>query len=254
MFHPVLNLRRDHYDRRDRRLSTPLRPAVALPSAVDHRAELPPVWQQGEVGSCFAHAGCAAMSQVIHRESGAIVTPSRLCLATTTRFREGTLSSDSGATLRGTIKTMVKIGVPPESLYPYDIAGYYTLPPQSVLDAAEKWQTLGYYRIAADHAAPARIRQALAAGFMVMIGVAIYESLLSDAVVRTGIVSLPRSGEEMMGGHAMAVVGYDHDRMIVRNSWGAEWGDKGHCLMPEAYFAGDMLWDAWVISRSESGQ
>jgi len=30
-----------------------------------------------------------------------------------------------------------------------------------------------------------------------------------------------------IGGHAIAIVGYDSEHFIVRNSWGEGWGDKG---------------------------
>lgn len=37
------------------------------------------------------------------------------------------------------------------------------------------------------------------------------------------------------GGHAVALVGYDPDGFIVRNSWGTSWGDNGHTLVTDAY-------------------
>jgi hypothetical protein len=39
---------------------------------------------------------------------------------------------------------------------------------------------------------------------------------------------------ESVGNHAMQIVGYDLDKdyMIVENSWGDEWGDKGYWAMP----------------------
>ena len=37
------------------------------------------------------------------------------------------------------------------------------------------------------------------------------------------------------GGHCVAVVGYTHDRFIIRNSWGTGWGDKGYAYASEQY-------------------
>lgn len=37
------------------------------------------------------------------------------------------------------------------------------------------------------------------------------------------------------GGHAVALVGYDADRFIVRNSWGKSWGDGGFAYASNAY-------------------
>jgi hypothetical protein len=42
----------------------------------------------------------------------------------------------------------------------------------------------------------------------------------------------------MQGGHAVALVGYDQNRFIVRNSWGVDfWGDKGFGYASNAYAA-----------------
>ncbi len=39
------------------------------------------------------------------------------------------------------------------------------------------------------------------------------------------------------GGHAIAIVGYDKDGFIIRNSWGTDWGDKGLAHASNAYSA-----------------
>jgi hypothetical protein len=38
--------------------------------------------------------------------------------------------------------------------------------------------------------------------------------------------------EERLGGHAMAVIGYNDKGFILRNSWGKHWDLKGNCLYP----------------------
>ena len=63
-----------------------------------------------------------------------------------------------------------------------------------------------------------------------------------------------KSGEAMIGGHAVAAVGYnDADQcFIVRNSWGAKWGRKGYCFMPYAYLTDpDLAADFWTIRMVE---
>lgn len=41
--------------------------------------------------------------------------------------------------------------------------------------------------------------------------------------------------ETALGGHAVALVGYDKDHFIVRNSWGPNWGDGGFAYATNSY-------------------
>jgi C1A family cysteine protease len=47
---------------------------------------------------------------------------------------------------------------------------------------------------------------------------------------------MPRTGEAMLGGHAVAAVGYNDadQRFIVRNSWDSKWGKKRYCFVLHA--------------------
>jgi C1A family cysteine protease len=61
---------------------------------------------------------------------------------------------------------------------------------------------------------------------------------------------MPSRGEEVVGGHAVLVVGYDdaQKRFIVRNSWGSEWGMGGHYTLPYDYIVNpDLATDFWTI-------
>lgn len=40
-----------------------------------------------------------------------------------------------------------------------------------------------------------------------------------------------RSGDDFLGGHAISIVGYDKNGLIIRNSWGSSFGDKGYTLI-----------------------
>ena len=52
-------------------------------------------------------------------------------------------------------------------------------------------------------------------------------------------------GEERLGGHAFAVVGYNAKGFILRNSWGAHWNGNGHTLYP--YKDWGLHEEAWTI-------
>jgi C1A family cysteine protease len=41
-----------------------------------------------------------------------------------------------------------------------------------------------------------------------------------------------RSGDSLLGGHAICIVGYDENGFIIRNSWGSSWADRGYTTIP----------------------
>jgi C1A family cysteine protease len=58
--------------------------------------------------------------------------------------------------------------------------------------------------------------------------------------------------ERQLGGHAVMAVGYDDENqwLIVMNSWGASWGDKGFFYLPYEYITNNNLSDDfWTIRQ-----
>lgn len=49
---------------------------------------------------------------------------------------------------------------------------------------------------------------------------------------RTTQMWKPLDSNIVTGFHSMLVVGYNNDGFILRNSWGAQWGDNGYCVFP----------------------
>lgn len=94
------------------------------------------------------------------------------------------------------------------------------------------------------------IKARIAQGGAVSFGFTVYESFESDAVAKTGIVPMPEPGEQVLGGHAVVIAGYDDSEQmaIVRNSWGTGWGLAGYFKMPYAYLTDpDLANDFWTI-------
>ena len=239
----------DRPDQRDHafRLAEP----IPLPPAVDLRAGMPPVYSQGELGSCTANAIAAAFDFERQRQGKPFITPSRLFIYFNEREMEGTVDSDSGAMIRDGIKSVADDGVCAETDWPYDIAEYLFQPPVSCYGNALKNQALIYQRIAPDLTS---MLQCLASGFPFVFGFSVYESFESGAVAKTGIVPMPASSEQQLGGHAVLAVGYDRDQraFLVRNSWGEEWGIAGYFWLPFDYVASpDLADDRWVINLVE---
>src|SRR5207248_2380908 len=116
-------------DRRDRVFAAPAATLLALPEHVDLRRGCPPVYNQGELGSCTAQAIAAAVQfdQAKQAQSD-VFTPSRLFIYYNERVIEGTTDEDSGAMLRDGIKSVARLGAPHETLWPYVIPRFRARP------------------------------------------------------------------------------------------------------------------------------
>lgn len=69
-----------------------------------------------------------------------------------------------------------------------------------------------------------------------------------------GVLELPAVGEDEVGEHSVAVLGYDEarDSVVFQNSWGGTWGDQGLGYMPRKYFE-RYTTDAWLIQNARVG-
>lgn len=239
---------RDLPDARDHLYAAPPHILKNLPSSVDLRPHCPPVYDQGELGSCTANALAAAdQFDQLHQDSASPFTPSRLFIYYEERKIEGTIDSDSGAQIRDGIKVLASEGAPPETDWPYDISEFAAEPPADAYTDALQYKVTAYQRIPQNLA---QMKGCLAAGFPFVFGFTVYESFESDEVAASGVVDMPGPLEQAIGGHAVMACGYSdsQNRFIVRNSWGEDWGQAGYFTIPYAYLLStDLASDFWTL-------
>lgn len=228
-----------------------LGPPVEEPVSVDLRETgfLPPVYDQDQLGSCTANAIAACLDFDNAKQGEPWITPSRLFIYYNERAMEGWINEDSGAYIRDGMKSVHHEGVCPERLWPYDIDRFRERPPQQCYDQARAESAVVYQRVWRT-----RFKQCLAQGFPIVFGFSVYESFESDEVATTGIMPLPVRGEELLGGHAVLLVGYTiRDGVlygIVRNSWGESWGEDGYFYMPwDFLIKKGVASDFWTITK-----
>ena len=224
--------------------------AAALPAHVDWERMYAPAYDQKSLGSCTGNAGAGACQFLEIKEGHPSVMPSRLFIYFNERHIEGTEGTDSGATLRDCIKALVKWGYCPESMWPYDISKFTQQPSPTAYGAAYKEKIKKYQRI--DNRNLTMIKTAVANKLPVIMGFSVYESFESQEVATTGIVPMPGPNEQLLGGHAVVIIGYDdHKQMFkIRNSWGTSWGLKGYFWIGYKYLTNPNLADDfWALQE-----
>ena len=238
---------RDLPDHRDHLYSVPFEVLKALPTQVDLRGQCPPVYDQGQLGSCTANAIAAAIEFERMRQKLQDFMPSRLFIYYNERVMEGTVDSDSGAQIRDGIKSVATIGDCPEAEWPYDISKFADKPPTSCYNDAAKVKAVSYSSVLQSLN---QLKGCLAAGFPFVFGFTVYDSFESQAVAESGVVPMPGPNEQVLGGHAVIAVGYDdsQQRFMVRNSWNTTWGLQGYFTMPYSYLTdANLADDFWTI-------
>ncbi len=239
--------RPDLPDARDYLLDAP--PSGPLPASVDLRNKCPPVYDQGQTGSCCGNSAAGAV-QFERMKQGLApdFVPSRLFLYWNARAAEDDTDQDGGAQIRDVIKGAATFGAPSESDWPFDPDKVTVKPDEAAFTDGKFDLALKYQRLIPG---AGRLKACLAAGSPFVFGFSVYDSFESDEVAKTGVVPMPGADEELQGGHAVMAVGYDDPskRFLVRNSWGAGWGMAGYFTLPYAYLLNSNLAsDFWTIS------
>ena len=241
----------DRPDHRDKLYATIEAAPKKLPSKVDLRPGCPPVEDQGALGSCTANAMVGNLEFLMKKAGHTVTDLSRLFIYYNERAMEGTINEDSGAAIRDGVKSLATLGVCDEKNWPYKIAKFKQKPPASCYKSAADRQVTSYHRIVG----LLQMRKCLAEGYPFIFGFTVYTAFEGAAIAKTGILNLPKPDEKVMGGHAVCAVGYDDaaKRILVRNSWAADWGMAGYFTMPYDYISDNNLADDfWTLRAFEN--
>lgn len=220
----------------------------SLPTHIDFRDKMPPIQDQGDLGSCTGWSAAAAVTynRIIDGQTP-MFWPSVLYIYYNTRLLEGTLNYDAGAEIRNAIRATKKYGFCPDTLWPYDQKAFKKKPPLKAYKHASMYQSSYYYRI--NNAKIDNLRACLSEGFPFVFGFTCYTNLI-EADTNGGIIPMPGPNDSQDGGHAVVCCGYDDEKklFVIHNSWGTEVADKGYYYMPYDYMTNtDLCEDFWTI-------
>jgi C1A family cysteine protease len=239
----------------------------ALPEKVDLRGTMPPVYTQGELGSCTANA-IAAVVQYVRRRDGRTpdFTPSRLFIYYNGRVIENSVATDSGLQIRDGIRVVETLGVCPEQQWPYDATkadpddGKFPKDSRAVVKppAVIYKDAYPYRTVVANSVEPRidQLRGCLAEEYPFIFGFTVYPSFFDSSGRPRTDIPLPATLDIPKSGHAAVAVGYDNRSrtFICRNSWGErdatgqEVHDGGHFYLPYDYLTNEgLVADIWMI-------
>ena len=221
-----------------------------MPPSVDLRANFPPVYDQGQLGSCTGNAIAGALQfERLKQSSGPTFTPSRLFIYYNERVIEGTVDTDAGAKIRDGIKSVAKQGVCSETTVALRHRQVHDeAVAQPAYNDAAKHTAISYSRVARTLT---QMKGCLAAGFPFVFGFTVYESFESAAVAKTGKVPMPKPSEAVRR-RPRGAGGRLRRRASSASSCATpgapSWGQKGYFTMPYAYLTEPNLSDDfWTI-------
>jgi len=216
-------------------------PVVPVPVSFDFTKSMSPVRDQGSEGTCVAFASVVGVKEFQDKkEYQKLIKLSPRFLYSLCKKFDGIPFSE-GTYPRVAMKVLLNYGVCRESFWPY-AAQDTGLPRKGADKDALRYKIKAYARIKSQ----LEMKRSLLINGPFLAGVRVFNSWFTKRVEASGLIPMPRSNEDSVGGHAVCIVGYDDKSGIFKfkNSWSARWGSSGYGYLPYAYVK-NYCSDAW---------
>lgn len=222
----TFDARSDLADFRDRMYEpTLIEVSQEIPLAGYLRVKVP-ILDQGQEGACTGFALATVAHYLLRRRSVRpdlkTVSP-RMFYDMARRYDEFDGDETEGSSARGAMKGWHKHGVCSEKAWPYVVGA----PPESLtgaraLDASQRplgaYLRVNHQDLTAMHCAISEVGVLYATGLV--------HSGWNSVDSTSGLIEF-NGQQEILGGHAFALVAYDREGFWLQNSWGPKWGRRG---------------------------
>ncbi len=192
-----------------------------LPPKLDVRLREFPVRDQGQQGSCVAFAMMAIAQNLEYHDSTMLKTN----LSTQYAYNQRVNYPSEGMYISDAMRIIKENGVVRESDFSYGgshVGGRDKIP-QKVFELGQKYKMGEVVWI---NTLDGLKKSIFSCNAGIILTFKVYN--YSQHFWRQG------NGDELIGHHAVAAVGYDDAKqhIIIQNSWGNDWGDRGYTYLP----------------------
>ena len=227
--------------------------APTLPRSVDLSANFPVPGDQGPNGSCVGWATAYAAKSYQERvemqwdlsRADHLFSPAYI-------YNQIKVADCPGGSLiSDALNLMVNQGVATLDLMPYNPNDCNTQPSEEARQLAANFKAHEWRRLSSLQ----DIKAALANRQPVVAGIHVYPQMQTlrgpDSIYNS-------AAGQRLGGHAVAIVGYDDDKaggaFRIINSWSPNWGDNGYFWMPYDFALGQgIMGEAYVVYDADNG-
>lgn len=214
---------------------------------IDLRDVLPPAGDQGRRGTCVAFALTALHTSAMALEDKGLAL-SEEYLFWAAKKRDG--HPGDGTTFPAAVRGLSEDGQCEADHWPYDDATSHDESGYSPSAAA----TADAQSRTADgrnhYVAVGEVREALMGGSLIAIAIPVWPDF--DAADGSGVASLPPNIDQLPLEHAVVIAGHDRTQsaVLIRNSWGREWGDNGYAWFEDHLLDAAKPLQGWTLETS----
>ena len=230
-------------------------------NSIDLRQNFNAVKNQGQQGSCLAFSLTSIYEYIINvnqarerakSKSGEIdLSESFLYYIARDVDKTGDVSvnTDTGSRFLPAMQALKNYGISLEKFWPYNENTFNNKPNDEAYKDALNRRLIKALNVNRN---VEEIKSALSDGYPVAISLNLFKSFSTS---KDGYVSLPTEEEiaeslsedntnkDKHSRHALVITGFSDNlqMFVVRNSWGAEWGENGYCYIPYSYVGNEKL-------------
>jgi C1A family cysteine protease len=239
-----------------------------LPHKIDFREECSPIRDQGRINSASAHAVVGMVEHFQNKHFGYYIDGSTSFLYTAARILlQLSKDNDCGVPIRTAMYALTSFGLPDEKYHRSFNSLFDKQPESHVYSLAKNFKAKDSERLDRQISSGKKflivIKRQLSKGTPIAFGFAAYDKCILQADTLNGKIPYPSPRDTYTKYHSVMTVGYDDalkinniegtrestGALIVRNSWGDDWGDRGYGYLPYEYILSGLTQDWWILLK-----